>query len=342
MRPCVALFIFLLTKEHKNGIIKTESTIAVISLMAKGLFLRLWLKKLRLAMLQAQSVYNKVKPKTRENSMYYRHNLDYTYPAKSDEHMITVKHLRDTHFDENYDYIPRGFKGWFLRSTFWLLGNFLGVPVCAIRHGVKVYGRKNLKKYKKELKGGAITISNHVLMWDFLCVKNAIGLRHLYFPGWKTNFEGPNGPLIRWAGGIPVPTDNFRAMAKFGRAMDEVLERGDWLHFFPEGSMWFYYPDIRPLKKAVFQLAVRHNKPIIPISISFRPRRGIEKLFGKNPLADVHIGEPLFPSKELDKNEAAETLRRDAYKIMQEMNGIMPGDPTYNEDQSIENYKSTM
>lgn len=44
VRPCVALFIFLLTKEHKNGIMKTESTIAVISLMAKGLFLRYGLK----------------------------------------------------------------------------------------------------------------------------------------------------------------------------------------------------------------------------------------------------------------------------------------------------------
>ena len=32
--------------------------------------------------------------------MYYRHNLDYKYPERSDEHMITVKHLRDTNFDE--------------------------------------------------------------------------------------------------------------------------------------------------------------------------------------------------------------------------------------------------
>jgi hypothetical protein len=27
---------------------------------------------------------------------------------------------------------------------------------------------------------------------------------------------------------------------------------------------------------------------------------------------------------------------------MQEMNGIHPGDPTYNEDQSIEHYQKTM
>ena len=30
--------------------------------------------------------------------MYYRHNLDIKYLERSDEHMITVKHLRDTNF----------------------------------------------------------------------------------------------------------------------------------------------------------------------------------------------------------------------------------------------------
>lgn len=70
-----------------------------------------------------------------------------------------------------------------------------------------------------------------------------------YFPAWKTNLEGPSGPLIRMAGSIPVPTHSFRAMAKFNSAMEEVLENLQWMHFFPEGSMWFYYPDIRPLKK---------------------------------------------------------------------------------------------
>ena len=32
--------------------------------------------------------------------MYYKEDLGYVYPERSDEHMITVKHLRDTHFDE--------------------------------------------------------------------------------------------------------------------------------------------------------------------------------------------------------------------------------------------------
>ena len=38
--------------------------------------------------------------------------------------------------------------------------------------------------------------------------------------------------------------------------------------------------------------------------------------------------------------EAVNELR--VYRIMQEMNGIHPGDPTYNEDQKIDNYHKTM
>ena len=40
---------------------------------------------------------------------YLRHDLPYVYPERSDEHMITVKHLRDTHFDEHYQYLEKGF-----------------------------------------------------------------------------------------------------------------------------------------------------------------------------------------------------------------------------------------
>lgn len=274
--------------------------------------------------------------------MYYRHNLNYQYPERSDEHMITVKHLRDTHFDENYPYLEKGLWHKIKRGVLWVGLNLLAFPLCTVRHGLKIYGRKKLKKYKKEFKNGAITISNHVLMWDYLCVLKAIRPHLQYMPGWKTNFEGPNGPLIRWVGGIPVPTDNRRAMIKFQQAIGEVLKNNHWLHFFPEGSMWFYYPDIRPLKKAVFKYAVRYDKPVIPITLSFRPRKGIYKWFGKTPLVDLHVGDPLFPDKDLPPLDAMEKMRAEAYHVMQVMNGINPGDPTYNTDLKIENYKKTM
>jgi isopropylmalate/homocitrate/citramalate synthase len=67
-----------------------------------------------------------------------------------------------------------------------------------------------------------------------------------------------------------------------------------------------------------------------------------EKLLGKKPLVDMHIGEPIYVDKSLSKREAAEKLQAEAYHIMQVMNGINPGDPTYNTDQNPENYKKTM
>ena len=274
--------------------------------------------------------------------MNYRHNLSYKYPQRSDEHMITVKHIRDTNFDENYPFLDKSLWYKFRRTVVYIILNILVFFVVTIRHGLRIKGRHILKKYKREFKDGAITIANHVFMWDYLCVLKAIRPHGQYHPGWKTNFEGPNGPLIRVVGGIPVPTDNIRAMAKFNKAIGEVLESKKWLHFFPEGSLWFYYPDVRPFKKAVFKYAVRYNKPIIPIAFTFRPRKGISRLFSKTPLVTLEIGEPIFPDKTLKPLEAIDAMHKETYHVLQEMCGIHPGDPTYNTDQTIENYKSTM
>ena len=274
--------------------------------------------------------------------MYYRHDLDIQYPERSDEHMITVEHLRDVNCDENYPYVPKGFWHKFKRALLWLLLNTVVFLVVTIRHGLKIYGKENLKKHKKALKGGAITVCNHVFMWDYLCVMKAIRPRMQYHLAWKTNLEGPNGPLIRWVGGIPIPTGNRRALVKFNKSVEEVLESGQWLHIFPEGSMWYYYPDIRPLKKGAFKYAVKFNKPVIPFAISFRPRKGIGRWFSKTPCADLHIGEPIFPDKSIPTADAVDKMHKEVYHVMQVMVGIHPGDANYRVDQTIETYQKTM
>jgi 1-acyl-sn-glycerol-3-phosphate acyltransferase len=275
--------------------------------------------------------------------MYYKENLGYEYPARSDEHMLKVKHLVDTNFDEKFPYLDKSL--WFKikRVLLWIGLQLIAFPVCCnLIHGLKIHGKENLKKHKKLLKNGAITICNHVFMLDYLCVLKCIRPHLQFHPGWKTNFEGSNRGFIRLIGGIPVPTDNMRAMVKFKKAIDEVLDSGKWLHFFPEGSLWFYYPDIRPLKPAVFRFAVDSDKPIIPLTISFRKRRGLYRIWKRKPCATIHIGEPLLVNKEISKGEAVIDLQKRAYHIMQVMNGINPGDPTYNEDLNIDNYKSTI
>ena len=274
--------------------------------------------------------------------MYYKHELDYTYPDNCDAHMIEVNRVKEVVIDESYPYLDRSRRFKIMRIIYRILINSIVFPLCRITHGLKIYGKENLKKHKDAFSGGAITISNHVFYWDYICVLKAIRPHISYFPAWKNNFEGPSRNFIRLSGGIPIPTDSVRAMVKFNRAIEEVLESGEWLHFYPEGSMWFFYPDIRPLKKAVFGYAVKFNKPIIPITMSFRPRKGIIRLFSKKPCVDLHIGEPLFPNTELSRREAENELMKKAYHIMQVMNGINPGDPTYNTDMDPEHYKKTM
>lgn len=274
--------------------------------------------------------------------MYYRHNLNYTYPEKSDQHMLELKRTHEITLDENYQYMPRG--AWFRikRALVAAVLHVVVFPLMHLTHGLKIYGRKNLKKHRKELKNGAVTVSNHVFMWDYLCVLKAIRPHISYFPAWKPNFESGFHPFMRILGGMPIPEENMHAMIAFKKDMDEVAKSGRWLHVFPEGSLWFFYPDIRPLKPAVFQIAAKFGKPLIPISMSFRERKGFRKIFGKGPFVDLHIGEPIYADKNLPVREAAEKLRAEAYRIMQEMNGILPGDPTYNEDQNIDNYRKTM
>lgn len=274
--------------------------------------------------------------------MYYRHNINYVYPERSDEHMITVKHLCDVNFDTEYPYLDKSFKYKALRSSYWLIVNAIVFPLLRLTHGLRIRGKENIKKNKSVLKKGAITVSNHVFYWDYLCILRTIRPHLAYFPAWQTNFEGPNRHLIRMSGGIPVPTHDIHAMMKFNRAIEQVLLEGRCLHFFPEGSMWLYYPDVRPLKKAVFCYAVKHDKPIIPITLSFRPRKNITRLFTKKPCVDVNVGEPIYADKSLGSREAMEKLRAEVYHTMQVMNGINPGDATYNTDQEISHYKKTM
>ena len=83
--------------------------------------------------------------------MYFRHDLDYKYPERSDEHMITVKHLRDTHFDENYTYLEKGFWHKIKRGLLFIILNILVFPVCTIRHGLRIKGKNILRKHRKAL-----------------------------------------------------------------------------------------------------------------------------------------------------------------------------------------------
>jgi 1-acyl-sn-glycerol-3-phosphate acyltransferase len=236
--------------------------------------------------------------------------------------MILKPREVDLILDENYPFIDKS--PWFVfRSALIYLGIFALVFIISpIRFGLRIEGRNILKKHRALFRKGALTVSNHILRWDFLCILQAVRFRRLYFPAWKENISGPDRNLIRLVGGIPVTTD-IHEMRAFNRAFDELHERGKWFHVFPESSNWPYYQPIRPFKKGMFTMAYRYGIPVIPMAFSYRPARGIYRLFKKNyPLITLRIGEPILPDQSLSRKEAVNLLRETCHKRITGLAGI--------------------
>jgi 1-acyl-sn-glycerol-3-phosphate acyltransferase len=256
----------------------------------------------------------------------YRPDTGIRYPDNPGDHMGVPEKISELNLGPDYPFLDRSFK---FRVQSWLihLGIFTLVFILnPLRFGLKIEGRRILKKHRKLLGNGALTVSNHVLRWDFLCVLQAVRYRRLYYPAWKENLMGRDRNLIRWTGGIPVP-EEIHLIRYFNQAFDRLHEEKKWFHVFPEASRWDYFQPIRPFKKGMFSLAYKYNLPVIPLAFSYRKPWGpyalLNKLRKKNlPLVTLRIGEPILPNQELKRREAVEELRRTCHEKIVELAGI--------------------
>ena len=243
------------------------------------------------------------------------------YPEVQNEHMISVEKKYSPVLDENYPYREKTFSWRF--KNFWLnvLLNIAVIPITNIRYAIRVEGRKNLRLYRKELKNGFVSVSNHIAEWDYLALLSAMYPRKAFFPIWSRNMETPMAPIFKTIGGIPVPLSVHGARS-FISAMDSVLEEKKWLHVYAEGSMWFFYPAIREFQNGAFFFALRHKVPVLPLAISYREPRGLYRLFKKHPNLTVHIGKPVFANPELSRKEAERDLCRKVRTEVMHLMGI--------------------
>jgi 1-acyl-sn-glycerol-3-phosphate acyltransferase len=252
----------------------------------------------------------------------YAPRLGLSYPEQPDAHMFETPAQSDLVLDENYPFLDKSFS-FRLRSALLYLGIFtLVFLISPLRFGLRIEGRSILRKRRGLLKNGALSVSNHVLRWDFLMVLQALRFRRLWFPAWKQNLSGPDRNLIRLAGGIPAP-DSVHAIKHFNLAFDELHARKKWFHVFPEGSNWHYFQPIRPFKKGMFSMAYKYNIPVIPLAFSYRESRGLYKILKKDyPLITLRIGEPILPDLSLPRREAVRLLRSQTHRSIVELAGI--------------------
>ena len=241
------------------------------------------------------------------------------------ERLVAPVYDRHIVFDEHYPYLDDSLS---FRIQNWIGYNLVLYPLVFtlnhIRFGLRIRGREILKKYKKEFKNGAITISNHMYRLDCPVVLEAVRAnRHTRIPMYAANFNTKDNWFMRMVGGIPLP-ENMAALKKFNAAFDEFHRRGWWFHIFPEAARWDFYKPLRPFRKGAFTMAYKYGMPIIPCVITYRERAGIYKLFGKpsQPLLTVTIGEPIFPDKTNSRKEEVDRMRTEARQRMEKMAGI--------------------
>ena len=228
----------------------------------------------------------------------------FPYPEDTDKHYLHVKKDNGVVFDENYPYIDKRKSFRFVDFLVRILLYILVFPLDYIRMGLRIKGKKNLRKHKKEIKKGVVSVCNHVHMWDYIGVMNAIKPFKPRLLAWAANIRGENGPLIRHVGGIPIPEDNIKGTITYFNYVKELLEDGGWLHIYPEGSMWEYYAPIRPFKRGAAYFACQYDKPIVPLAYSYRKPNWIRrKIFKQIACFTISIGEPIYPDKSLPIKE---------------------------------------
>lgn len=270
---------------------------------------------------------------------------EFPYPEYTDSHYLVVKKNRGIVFDTNYPYIDKSFKHKLWRGFVRFVCLIIVFPMTRMLLNLKIVGKKNLKKHKKEIKNGVISVCNHVHMWDYLGISLAIKPNKPHTLVWDKNVNGESGRLVRAVGGIPIPTDNPRASVIMYKTVANYLDDGGWLHINAEGSMWEYYAPIRPFKEGAAYFAVKTNKPIIPMAYSFRENKGLAKVFRKRPSFTLTIGEPIYPNNALTKDEGILDLTQKCHEAVCLLAGYKPGEniyePIYNNSKRIDYYTTT-
>lgn len=247
------------------------------------------------------------------------------FPADDPHHMMqrTRGHVRDLVFDDTYPYLDKSFKFKINRLFVYTVLRALVSVHTYLFYGLRIEGKDILKKHRKLLRSGMMTVCNHVCRWDMICVLHAMSFRRAWIPMFRNSFMGKDGYLMKHVGGIPVPVDRS-GLKQFNEAFDELCSNNQWIHIFPESCSWKYYTPIRPFKIGAFNMAYKYNLPIFPFAISFRERTGWRKIFHSDePLITIHIGEPIFPDTTKPRKEEAARLRDLAHAEMLRLAGIV-------------------
>ena len=183
----------------------------------------------------------------------------------------------------------------------------------------QVNGIENLQN----LESGAVITCNHFNPFDSFSIERVFRssgqaktkkLYKVIREGNYTNFPGLYGFFFRNCDTLPL-SSNKRTMIEFMKAVDIILQRGDFILIYPEQSLWWNYKKPKPLKNGAFKFATRNNVPVIPIFITMQDSNiiGEDGFFVQEYI--INIEKPIYPNEKLSERENTTIMRDRNYEI---------------------------
>lgn len=170
---------------------------------------------------------------------------------------------------------------------------------------LKIRGRKKLK-----VKGGAISIMNHCIDFEWFFIWHAARPRYIRFVAEEANMKRVDaGWFNRLMGVLGVPEDHPMAIAS---SVKESLKRGEIVHIFPEGLINRNSQNPSEFIIGAAWFACLFQVPLIPISEVLLKRPIQRYLPWWPPAVKLIIGDALHPE---DFSRPGEKMRQKALRL---------------------------
>lgn len=233
---------------------------------------------------------------------------------EENEHIIKNWQPLEFNIDENYEYIKKEkVFSIFSNIIYYVIAFPILKVVTKIIYDLKIEGKENIENLEK----GAISVSNHVLILDCAMIGLAFSKKKIYYSTLEDNFKIPFvRKLIKFLRAVPIPK-KINNMKKFLKAINEVLENNQIMHFYPETSLFPYCERLRSFKNGAFDIAIKNDVPIVPLVFTFREPKGLRKIFKNKKDVTLTV---LKPVKNVYSEESA---KEKAIKLKEEVHNQM-------------------
>ena len=238
------------------------------------------------------------------------------YNAKKSNDFGTLAHS-DKSLPEKFSYRKKNI---FYKIFAWIIYYLIAFPwfwlFGKIFYGIKLH---NKKAAKKALKNGGFIYSNHDSYIDVFTPQIFMGRpKRTYI---VSNPDAmAKSSLLRFLmsslGAIPLPTSP-RKNVEFEEYLGFLTkEKKKVVTIFPEGTLWFFYDDIRDFDRRSFRYPAKFDVPVVACLVKFRkPKIHLSK--NPRPRVDIYFSNALEKKGE-NPNEIALNYHDQALAFMKE------------------------